>query len=79
MYALWNPPINKLMNNYIYLKHYTCTCSGTALINTKLVMKVIFVEIDKRYLKDFKYKFNTIIGCIYRPPSYKLKSFNELK
>ena len=26
MYALWNPPINKLMNNYICLKHYTCTC-----------------------------------------------------
>ena len=35
----------------------------------------IFVEIDKRYLKA---KYNTIIGCIYRPPSYKLKSFNEL-
>ena len=35
----------------------------------------IFVEIDKRYLKT---KYNTIIGCIYRPPSYKLKSFNEL-
>ena len=35
----------------------------------------IFVEINKRYLKT---KYNTIIGCIYRPPSYKLKSFNEL-
>ena len=33
------------------------------------------MEIDKRYLKT---KYNTIIGCIYRPPSYKLKSFNEL-
>ena len=35
----------------------------------------ISVEIDKRYLKA---KYNTIIGCIYRPPSYKLKSFNKL-
>ena len=41
MYALWNPHINNLMNNYLNLKHYTCTCSATAYMNTKLVMKVI--------------------------------------
>ena len=35
----------------------------------------IFVKIGKRYLKA---KYNTIIGCIYRPPSYKLKSFKGL-
>ena len=31
----------------------------------------IFVEIDR---KQHKSKFNTIVGCIYRPPSYSLKS-----
>ena len=35
----------------------------------------IFVEIDRKLLKS---KFNTIVGCIYRPPSYSLKSFNDL-
>ena len=43
MYALWNPHINKLMNSYVNLKHYTCTFSATAYMNTKLVMKVIIV------------------------------------
>ena len=38
-------------------------------------INLIFVGIYKRFLKA---KYNTIIGCIYRPPSYKLKSFNEL-
>ena len=35
----------------------------------------IFVEIDRTHLNS---KYNTIIGCIYRPPSYSLKSFNAL-
>ena len=35
----------------------------------------IFVEIDESYLKI---KYNIVIGCIYRPPSYSLKSFNDL-
>ena len=35
----------------------------------------IFVEIDK---SDLKTKYNIVIGCIYRPPSYSLKSFNDL-
>ena len=35
----------------------------------------IFVEIDRMHLKS---KLNTIVGCIYRPPSYSLKSFNDL-
>ena len=34
----------------------------------------IFVEIDRNQLKS---KYNTIIGCIYRPPSYSLQSFND--
>ena len=33
------------------------------------------MEIDRTHLNS---KYNTIIGCIYRPPSYSLKSFNEL-
>ena len=33
------------------------------------------MEIDKSYLKT---KYNIVIGCIYRPPSYSLKSFNDL-
>ena len=35
----------------------------------------IFVEIDRMHLKS---KLNTIVGCIYRPPSYSMKSFNDL-
>ena len=35
----------------------------------------IFVKIDRTHLNS---KYNTIIGCIYRPHSYSLKSFNEL-
>ena len=34
----------------------------------------IFVEIDRMHLKS---KLNTIVSCIYRPPSYSLKSFND--
>ena len=34
----------------------------------------IFVETDRNQLKS---KYNTVIGCIYRPPSYSLKSFND--
>ena len=33
-----------------------------------------FVEIDRNQLKT---KYNTVIGCIYRPPSYSLQSFND--
>ena len=33
------------------------------------------MEIDKSYLKT---KYNIVIGCIYRSPSYSLKSFNDL-
>ena len=35
----------------------------------------IFVEIERTHLNS---KYNTIIGCIYRPPSFPLKSFNDL-
>ena len=34
----------------------------------------IFVEIDRNQLKS---KYNTVIGCIYRPPLYSLQSFND--
>ena len=34
----------------------------------------ILLEIDKNQLKS---KYNTVIGCIYKPPSYSLKFFND--
>ena len=66
MYALWNPPINKLMNNYICLKHYTCTCSDTALIKTKLVMKVIIVLQMRNSSQQVTIKYyKSYFICIY--------------
>ena len=35
----------------------------------------LFIEIDKKSTLTI---YNIIVGCIYRPPSYRLHYFNEL-
>ena len=46
--------------------------------STKLHQKEVnslFIEIEKKLTLT---KYNIIVGCIYRPPSYPLHYFNEL-
>ena len=49
------------------------------IINSKLHQKEVnslFIEIET---KSTLTKYNIIVGCIYRPPSYPLHYFNELE